>query len=77
MLFMIFTECKIDLIVNWCIHKKHMADIIEQNTEIIQKIRDIYQQTEPLRLRTLIEKHFIPPQKTKINKTQKYLLLLF
>ena len=42
-----------------------MADIIDNNEEIVDTIREIYRISTPDNLRKLIEKHFIPSNDEK------------
>jgi hypothetical protein len=42
-----------------------MNDILDQNNEIVNHIREIYRIASPKNLRTLIEKHFIPSSSEK------------
>jgi hypothetical protein len=47
-----------------------MKIIMENNEQIVSQIREIYETASPSRLRTLIERHFIPSQEEKKNNAE-------
>jgi len=69
LLFSLLINKKIDLTKN---NYRYVVDIMNQiidnNSEIVNNIREIYSQSPPCKLRQLIEKHFIPtPEEKKEN----------
>ena len=69
LIFSLLINKKIDLTKN---NYRYVVDIMNQiidnNSEIVNNIREIYSQSPPCKLRQLIEKHFIPtPEEKKEN----------